>query len=176
MLQRKICMLGAFSVGKTSLVRRFVESAFSDTYLTTVGVKIDKKSVAIGEGTLDLILWDIAGEDEVSTIRTSYLRGTAGYLLVADGTRELTLDVACSLHERVTGLLGDLPFVLLLNKCDLIDDWRVSDDHVAALRQAGWPVRQSSAKTGEGVEEAFRELAGRLPGTGLPEPSSPQAP
>ena len=166
MLQRKICLLGAFSVGKTSLVRRYVESAFSDNYLTTVGVKIDKKSVAIGERTLDLILWDIAGEDEVSTIRSSYLRGTAGYLLVADGTRELTLDVACSIHERVTGLIGDLPFVLLLNKCDLVDDWNVSDDRVAALRQAGWTVRPSSAKTGEGVEHAFSALASRLPGVG----------
>jgi len=176
MLQRKICMLGAFSVGKTSLVRRFVESAFSDTYLTTVGVKIDKKSVAIGERTLDLILWDIAGEDEVSTIRTSYLRGTAGYLLVADGTRPVTLDVACSLRERVTGLLGELPFVLLLNKCDLVDDWRVPAERVATLRQAEWPVTTSSAKTGEGVEQAFRELADRLLDAKAPMSSPPQAP
>lgn len=161
MLQKKICMLGAFSVGKTSLVRRFVQSTFSDAYLTTVGVKIDKKTMQAGDRTLDLILWDMAGEDDVSTIRMSYLRGSAGYLLIADGTRAVTLEVARSLHERVRTELGDLPFTLLLNKRDL-DDWSVADSDISSLRQAGWSIRTTSAKTGEGVEEAFRELADRL--------------
>ncbi len=161
MLQKKICMLGAFSVGKTSLVRRFVQSTFSDAYLTTVGVKIDKKTMQAGDRTLDLILWDMAGEDDVSTIRMSYLRGSAGYLLIADGTRAVTLEVARSLHERVRAELGDLPFTLLLNKRDL-DDWSVADSDISSLRQAGWSIRTTSAKTGEGVEEAFRELADRL--------------
>lgn len=160
MLQKKICMLGAFSVGKTSLVRRFVQSTFSDAYLTTVGVKIDKKTLQAGDRTLDLILWDMAGEDDVSTIRMSYLRGSAGYLLVADGTRPVTLEVARSLHERVQAALGAVPFALLLNKRDR-DDWSVPDSDVASLRQAGWSVRTTSAMTGEGVEEAFRELADR---------------
>lgn len=162
MLQKKICMLGAFSVGKTSLVRRFVESTFSDRYLTTVGVKIDKKPLEVNGRALDLILWDIAGEDEVSAIRISYLRGSAGYLMVADGTRPVTLEVARSLHRRVEAELGPVPFVLLLNKRDLVDDWCVPAGEVAALRQSGWSVRLTSAKTGEGVQDAFAELAGRL--------------
>jgi GTPase SAR1 family protein len=62
-LQKKICMLGGFSVGKTSLVKRFVESVFSEAYLTTVGVKIDKKAVDLGDRAVNLILWDVAGED-----------------------------------------------------------------------------------------------------------------
>ena len=69
MQQKKICMLGAFAVGKTSLVRRYVDSIFSDTYLTTVGVKIDKRVVPVGNDSVNLILWDIAGEDEVSAVR-----------------------------------------------------------------------------------------------------------
>ena len=73
MLQKKICMLGFFGVGKTSLVRRYVCSVYSDTYLTTVGVKIDKKTVTVREQTLDLLLWDIAGEDVSSALRTSYV-------------------------------------------------------------------------------------------------------
>lgn len=162
MLQKKICMLGAFSVGKTSLVRRFVESTFSDRYLTTVGVKIDKKPLEVNGRALDLILWDIAGEDEVSAIRVSYLRGSAGYLMVADGTRPVTLEVARSLQQRVEAALGPVPFVLLLNKHDLLDDWCVPDAEIAALRQSGWSVRLTSAKTGEGVEDAFAELAGRM--------------
>jgi DAPkinase-like Roc (Ras of Complex) protein len=74
LLQKKICMLGAFSVGKTTLVKRYVESVFSEKYITTVGVKIDKKVVDLPNRTVNLILWDMAGEDDASTIRMSYLR------------------------------------------------------------------------------------------------------
>jgi small GTP-binding protein len=158
-LQKKICMLGGFSVGKTSLVRRFVESIFSDAYLTTVGVKIDKKTVQLADRSLALILWDLAGDDEASSLRMSYLRGAAGYVLVADGTRPSTLDVALSLRGRVEAECGALPFELLLNKCDLEDQWSVGVTAIEALRQEGWPVRPSSALTGEGVEAAFRDLA-----------------
>jgi small GTP-binding protein len=82
-LQKKICMIGAFSVGKTSLVKRYVQSVFSETYLTTVGVKIDKKTVDVSGRTVNLILWDVAGEDDIGSLRMSYLRGAAGYVLVA---------------------------------------------------------------------------------------------
>jgi small GTP-binding protein len=161
-LQKKICMLGGFSVGKTSLVKRFVESVFSETYLTTVGVKIDKKVVDLGDRAVNLILWDVAGEDDVSTVRMTYLRGCAGYVLVADGTRPSTLEVALSLRERVEADHGRLPFVLLLNKNDLQDQWMIGSAKVDDLQQAGWSVRASSARTGLGVEDAFRELAARV--------------
>ena len=107
-VQKKICMLGSFSVGKTSLVKRYVESVFSESYLTTVGVKIDKKTVALGDRTVNLILWDLAGEDDLSSLRMSYLRGAAGYVLVADGTRPATLDLAVSLRQRVEADYGQL--------------------------------------------------------------------
>jgi small GTP-binding protein len=162
--QKKICMLGGFSVGKTSLVRRFVASLFSEAYLTTVGVKIDKKTVQLGDRPLTLILWDLAGEDEAAAVRMSYLRGAAGYLLVADGTRPSTLDVALSLRRRVEAECGALPFELLLNKSDLADQWRLEPTAIEALRQEGWPVRPSSALTGAGVEEAFRNLAASVLG------------
>jgi small GTP-binding protein len=161
-LQKKICMLGGFSVGKTSLVKRYVQSIFSETYLTTVGVKVDKKTVDLPDRSVSLILWDLAGEDEVSSLRMSYLRGSAGYVLVADGTRHATLDVALSLRQRVEVDYGALPFVLLLNKNDLKEDWAVPDSEIADLRQNGWWVQSSSARTGEGVEEAFNDLAARV--------------
>jgi small GTP-binding protein len=164
MIQRKICMLGAFAVGKTSLVRRFVSSVFSDAYLTTVGVKIDKKLVDLDGREVALILWDIAGEDDVSTVRTSYLRGSAGLVMVADGTRAVTLDVARSLKERVEGELGPLPFVLLVNKSDLAGEWAIAEPELEGLRAQGWSVRRTSALSGEGVDEAFRELALRTLG------------
>jgi small GTP-binding protein len=164
MIQKKICMLGAFSVGKTSLVRRYVSSVFSDAYLTTVGVKIDKKMIDLDGREVAMILWDIAGEDDVSTVRMSYLRGSAGYMLVCDGTRAVTLDVARSLQARVQAELGPVPFTMLVNKSDLADQWSVPDAELEALRAEGWSVRRTSARSGDGVEEAFRELATRTAG------------
>lgn len=164
MIQKKICMLGAFSVGKTSLVRRYVQSVFSDTYLTTVGVKIDKKMVDVEGRAVTLILWDIAGEDDITTIRMSNLRGSAGVVLVADGTRAQTLDVVRSIRTRVDAEVGALPSVLLVNKSDLAAQWTVTADELDRLRAAGWSVRQTSAKSGDGVEDAFAELARRVAG------------
>ena len=161
-LQKKICMLGGFSVGKTSLVKRFVASVFSETYLTTVGVKIDKKTVELSDRIVNLILWDLAGEDDISSLRMSYLRGAAGCVLVADGTRPSTLEVALSLCRRVKTDFGPLPFVLLLNKNDLREDWAIRDDEIEGLRRVGWWVRSTSARTGEGVEDAFGALAERI--------------
>ena len=160
-LQKKICMLGGFSVGKTSLVKRYVQSVFSETYLTTVGVKIDKKIVDLTDRIVNLILWDLAGEDDINAFRMTNLRGAAGYVLVADGTRPSTLDVALSLRQRVEADYGPLPFVLLLNKSDLKEQWAISDIAVAELQQKGWWVQPSSARTGEGVEAAFKDLAVR---------------
>ena len=159
MIQKKICMLGSFSVGKTSLVARFVSSVFSDKYLTTVGVKIDKKTVDLSDRTVTLILWDLAGEDDINTFRMTNMRGAAGYVLVADGTRPSTLDVALSLRQRVDAENGPLPFVLLLNKSDLKEQWAIGDAKMEELRQSGLWVQPSSARTGEGVEDAFKELA-----------------
>ncbi len=160
-LQKKICMIGGFSVGKTSLVKQFVESVFSETYLTTVGVKIDKKTVNLNGNAINLILWDVAGEDDISSFKMTYMRGCAGYVLVADGTRPSTLDVAISLRARVEAEFGPLPFVLLLNKSDLQDQWAIDNAAMDELRQAGLSVRASSARSGEGVEDAFMELAVR---------------
>ena len=115
MIQKKVCMMGAFAAGKTSLVARFVKSIFSDKYLTTVGVKVDKKSIQIGERDLNLILWDLYGEDEFQKVRLSYLRGSSGYVLVVDGTRRITLDKAILLQKEAEEALGKVPFVLALN-------------------------------------------------------------
>jgi small GTP-binding protein len=159
MIQKKVCMLGAFAVGKTSLVSRYVHSIFSDKYLTTLGVKIDKKSVSLLRGEMELILWDIYGEDEFQKVRMSYLQGAAAYLLVADGTRPETLDVARSLQQAAEQEIGNVPFVLALNKVDLADRWQVDRAALDHAGQLDWKVVRTSARTGEGVEDAFSILA-----------------
>ncbi|MBD1897217.1 Rab family GTPase [Coleofasciculus sp. FACHB-129] len=162
MIQKKMCMVGAFATGKTSLVSRFVKSIYSDTYQTTVGVKIDKKSLNLGGKELNLILWDLYGEDEFQKVRMSYLRGSSGYFLVADGTRRTTLDKAFTLQKRVEDTIGTLPFILVLNKWDLTEEWDIDDTAMDEIVERGWLVVKSSAKTGLGVEEAFLTLAKKM--------------
>lgn len=162
MIQKKVCMLGAFAVGKTSLVARFVRSIFSEKYHTTVGVKVDKKVVAVGEEQVNLLLWDLYGEDDFQKLRTSYLRGSSGYVLAVDGTRKETLEKAVVLQNRAREALGALPFVLVLNKADLADKWEIEDSAVEALVAEGWTTVKTSAKTGAGVEQAFLALARRM--------------
>ncbi|AFY56598.1 small GTP-binding protein domain protein [Rivularia sp. PCC 7116] len=164
MLQKKICMVGAFATGKTSLVAKFVYSIFSEKYQTTVGVKIDKKIIQVQEQEVNLILWDLYGEDEFQKLRTSYLRGSSGYLLVVDGTRKSTLQTALDLQKRVEDSIGKVPFVLVLNKWDLQDEWELEAESIEAIENQGWIVFKSSAKTGLNVEEIFYTLASKLIG------------
>jgi small GTP-binding protein len=164
MLQKKICMLGSFAVGKTSLVRRFVESIYSDVYQTTVGVKIDKKVMQMDGKEVSLVLWDIYGEDDYQKMRWTYLRGASGYLLVADGTRKATLDKAVGLEQKVREEVGVIPFVLVINKSDLIRDWELDPALESQLAAQGWSILRSSAKTGEGVEESFSLLTRKMLG------------
>jgi len=159
MVQKKVCMLGSFSVGKSSLVRRLVESIFDEQYHTTIGVKVDKKVMNAGGEDLTLVLWDIYGEDVFQKMRMSYLRGMHGYLLVVDGTRRQTLDDALALHDRVAAEIGKVPAVLALNKFDLTDQWEIEPAREAELTAAGWTVAHTSAKTGDAVEKAFQHLA-----------------
>lgn len=160
MLQKKVCMLGAFAVGKTSLVRRFVESVYCDSYRTTIGVKIDKKIISIaGHKEVMLVLWDIYGADEFQQVRMSYLRGMAGCLLVVDGTRCATLDDALVFDQKVGDISGGAPSVIVINKSDLADDWEVEPERIGLLERGGRVVVRTSAKTGEGVQIAFHKLA-----------------
>jgi small GTP-binding protein len=158
----KVCMLGATAVGKTSLVARFVSSVFSERYTTTIGVRIHARRVPIGERVVDLIIWDLSGEDEFQSVQPSYLRGASGYLLVIDGTRRETVDTAISLQERARITIGDAPFIAVLNKTDLAGSWDLGDEQLAALHGRGWSLLRSSAKTGEGVEEAFDQLTAKM--------------
>lgn len=165
-LEKKICMMGAPGVGKTSLVRRFVDSVFSDKYLSTIGVKIDRKTVELDDATLNLMLWDLQGEERYQWVRMQYLKGASGYILVADGTRAETLETAIGLQENAASRAEGLPFILCLNKADLWGQWAISATQQEWLKDKGWTVFQTSAKNGDAVEQAFRELAGRMRSTG----------
>jgi small GTP-binding protein len=157
--KKKVCILGAAGVGKTSLVRRYVHSLFEDKYLSTIGVKIEKKTIALDDTEVILNIWDVAGEEEFFQIPKSYVTGAAGYLLVIDGTDPATLETGLNIRARIAELAGQLPWIALLNKSDRTDDWQLGDDSIGQLEAQGMSVLKTSAMSGLNVEAAFRDLA-----------------
>lgn len=172
-LSKKACLLGDFAVGKTSLVRRFVYNLFEDKYLSTIGVNVSRKTLVAPAVSADslvdltLMLWDLAGSAEFDQMRASYLRGAAGAVLVCDLTRATTLDGLRAYARDLAGVSPGAKLVLVGNKRDL---WEKAADSASYLSleelealaaELGAPLCLTSAKTGDGVEEAFR-LLGRL--------------
>ncbi len=155
-------MLGATGVGKTSLVRRFVQSIYSDKYHSTIGVKIDKKLVRAGDEDVNLLLWDLQGEDSEFKIRPSFLRGASGYFIVVDLTRHETFVTAFSIQQMVEREVGRLPFIVLFNKNDLTEQFDVLPAELEQMMNFGWKMFRTSAKSGERVEEAFQKLAEKM--------------
>lgn len=159
MLKKKICMLGAFSVGKTSLVEQYVHSVFSNKYLSTVGVKISKREVKVDGEDVSLVLWDMEGQDIYADINMAYLRGAMGFFVVGDGTRMETLEIALTIRTLAINMVGQVPSYLILNKADLVEHWEITPEMLAGLEEKGIRIIRTSAKTGMGVAEAFESLA-----------------
>jgi len=158
-IQKKICMVGVFATGKTSLVQQYVFSMFSEKYHSTVGVKIDRRRIEVEGETVNLVLWDLAGRDGFEDVNTSYLRGSSGILFVVDGTRRETFDQVFDLQNICVETVGELPAVVAVNKCDLTEDWQLGESDYDRLEAKGWKHFVTSAKTGNGVEDAFFWLA-----------------
>jgi len=154
---KKLVVLGHFGVGKTSLIRRFVSDMFSDNYQVTIGVHITKKVVEITAGnTISLILWDLEGTDDISTIRSSYLLGTHGAVFVFDVTRPSTFQ---NLHEDLDAIadkLPSVPMIIVGNKTDLVD---LTDLKIVLEENNIEYDFLSSAKTGSSVEDLFHKMA-----------------
>lgn len=159
MIKKKVCIIGAFAVGKTSLVKQYIQNIFSEKYHSTLGVKVDKKTVEVCGQNVELILWDFAGEDDFTSVKMSYLRGAAGYIVVVDGTRRSTLDTAFELIKRAESQSGKLPYIILVNKLDLNLYWHLTNEDIHDIEAQGNKVFKTSAKTGENVEAAFSAIA-----------------
>lgn len=163
MLKKKLCMLGSFGVGKTSLIRKYVHNVYSDRYVSTVGVKVDKKAVTLPNGEeVVLLIWDLEGRDDFESVAGTYLRGMSGYFLVADGTRLETLQSVAATGERMRSMFPGASSALLLNKSDLSSEWKVSEFSMSIFEAAGVRTFLTSAALGTGVEEAFLFLAGEM--------------
>lgn len=162
-IQKKVCLLGDFAVGKTSLVRRFVEGRFDDKYLSTIGVKASRKTMLREDHILNLLIWDLAGGDDFTSRDTSYLLGASGALIVCDLTRYETLNAFSYYTKQLLTLNPKVALVFAGNKVDLVSERAIAlHDMEQVSDSLGAPFVFTSAKTGEKVEEAFELLAAQL--------------
>ena len=180
-VKAKVCLVGDKAVGKTSLVRRFVLDEFSDEYLNTIGAKTTKHEIPLseagGEVLLQMTIWDIMGETSFrELLREAYFSGARGILAVCDITRPETLSNLEAWVREVIGFAGPVPVVLLGNKADLSAEALVRDlDLLAFAERHRAPWTFTSAKTGQGVEWSFRQLAMLVAGNRDAEGNAPSA-
>jgi small GTP-binding protein len=162
----KVLLTGAAAVGKTSLVQRFIKNRFQANYKLTVGVDILTKDVEFRQGEIaTLSIWDIGGQQRFEFIRSTFYKGAAGTLLVFDLTREQTYKEIRKWLTEIRQFAGPIPFVLIGNKADLMEDVGVVIDRDEARSFAeseGSIYIETSAKTGINVDEAFTELTRRI--------------
>jgi small GTP-binding protein len=179
-----IAMVGLYGVGKTSLVRRYVDGTFERDYKPTIGVHVSTKIVESDKGRVEFILWDLEGKDEREQLQDAYLGHLHAYILVADVSRTVSLERAIALQHQIERLRPTAPFVLALNKSDLPES-QIGESHLAKLDPT-WTKVRTSARTGDSVEEIFGILADRLfdifpsqaaknVGESVPRKESPQA-
>jgi len=164
-LKAKVCLVGDVAVGKTSLIKRFVQDEFDDRYIATVGTKVTKKTVDVvwrgAPATLDMMVWDIMGEKGFrALLRDAYFEGSHGVIAVCDMTRKDTFYDLNNWVQMIRKQVGNVPIVFLGNKMDLTERLVVSQEELARMSTIHTATHYfSSAKTGSGVNEAFKSLA-----------------
>lgn len=159
MIQKKVCLLGTSGVGKTSLIRQYISGIFDDKYLTSIGVKIDKKALETAKGSIQFLLWDIEGVDQYSPFNPRYVRGASAVIIVVDKSQKQSFIEGGDIYDSVKNLI-DCPIVLAINKSDLHDDIAMNES--VKLQSLFNLCFKTSAKTGEQIEEMFISLADLL--------------
>lgn len=167
-IKTKVCLVGDAAVGKTSMIRRFVQDEFEDRYITTLGAKVSKREIAFdlpdrGQRIqMDMTVWDIMGEKGFrDLLKEAFFHGAKGVLAVCDLTRYSTLKELDDWVQSVFNVVGEVPVVYAINKIDLKDEVMIlyGDKEIEqAARAFEAPFFYTSAKTGENVEEVFRRL------------------
>lgn len=170
-ISKKVCLLGDFSVGKTSLIRRFVERQFSDQYLSTVGVKISRKSIECKlpaqpkSMTVQMLIWDLEGNTKFKTVTPMHLQGATSAVIVADVSRQVTIE---HIAEHIQCFLSINPkgsIIIALNKADLMDDDKLANvlNYLSIkVQDTVIATYSTSAKTGLNVDQIFQRLAYKM--------------
>ncbi|MFX1560195.1 MAG: GTP-binding protein [Promethearchaeota archaeon] len=158
----KIVMLGDGAVGKTAMTTRFTQNFFDSDYKRTIGSDFAVKRLELKDinAHVTLQVWDLAGQPRFETVRQGFYRGARGGLLLYDVTRRRTfLNVDNWKDEAFKNLMKEIPLVLVANKVDLKNSRVVTTEEGDELaKKNGFFYVESSALTGENVEEAYANL------------------
>lgn len=159
MISKKVILTGSFGVGKTSLFNQFIYSRFDDKYLTTIGVKVNKKTIEVNGKELSLLIWDIAGEVSQDKVPSSYFLGASGIIYVFDLTRPSTYKNIEKDLDYLNRIVEGSVIKVVGNKSDLLELDRI-DEIRSELNITVDTI--TSAKTGENVNELFQDLGSAL--------------
>ncbi|MBI5958205.1 MAG: GTP-binding protein [Chloroflexi bacterium] len=155
----KVVLVGDGNVGKTSLVRRFCEGKFEESRILTIGVDFQIKTVQLGERTLRLSIWDVAGQDRFRTFRDQFYSGTLAAGLIYDVTSPATFFNLPRWRDEVLASVPGVPMVVIGNKSDLGPVVPPTEAEGWARFEGRMPFLQTSALTSENVEQFFQGLA-----------------
>uniref|UniRef100_A0A7S1G7C5 Uncharacterized protein n=1 Tax=Bicosoecida sp. CB-2014 TaxID=1486930 RepID=A0A7S1G7C5_9STRA len=159
--QIKLLLIGDTGVGKTCLMLRYIDDKFSSTFITTIGIDFKFKAIAVGEKRVKLQVWDTAGQERFRTITTQYFRGAKAVMLVYDCTNRSSFENIENWARQIAEHAGDIAKVLVGNKCDKDGALVTEDEGRALAKKHGMGFQLTSAKSGQGVEDAFAECAVR---------------
>jgi len=155
MIRKKILLIGDFGVGKSSLIKRYIDNEFSDKYKTTIGVKISKKTISIVDTKCEMLIWDIEGATPIKDIPKSYFKGASGAIFVCDVTRKETIGVLKHHIQSFLSVNNQARYVIAYNKADLLNNKEL-DTLVSTLTNYEFIV---SAKQNLNVSLIFETLA-----------------
>ena len=162
----KLILTGDFKVGKSSLIRRFIENTFEESYISTIGVEISKKSVILDEETeVNFVLWDIGGQiSTMAPYRHRFYEGASAAFIIIDRTRSNNLESVNRWHKEILeSVPRGIPIVIVGNKSDLAEEVVISEEQIKIVaKQLGFHYILTSALTGENVNEAFLYIAYRF--------------
>lgn len=168
-IKKKICLIGLYSVGKTSMVRQFVYNKFEEKYLSTIGVHISKKKISINheadKKTIEFFIWDIANIEKFDNVVTNYLRGAHGAILVTDITRPKTIENIKEFADKFLEINPNAKIIFVGNKIDLVDQLKFDKElYISSVCDNNQKLLFTSAKTGENIEEVFVKLGEQIIG------------
>ena len=162
----KILLIGDSSVGKTCLISKYAIGVFNEDYITTIGFDSRQKEEIINNEKVLVKIFDTAGQERFQSITANYLRNAEGVILVYDLTSTESFENLKFWIESIKNNLGNdepIPIIIIGNKIDL-EDARVINKSVAEkfAKDNNYKYFETSAKTGEGVDDAFREIVKQI--------------
>lgn len=164
LIKKKICLLGDIGVGKTSMIRRFVENIFDDSYLSTIGVKVSQKKVMLSNSReMLLLIWDVEGAGNTGNININYMTGASAAIVVADLTRLQTIEVCGDIINSFQKINPAAPIILTGNKQDL-----VKENHPGHIlfketaKKLKTPFYYTSAKKDHNIENCFQHISKKM--------------